>query len=312
MKRKVLILSLFLTLAIIALSCVPATPGPAAPPGPKPVLEKVKETGVLKVGFREAAVPFAYVNEKGEYVGFSVDMAKLLVKKLSEYLGRDVKLVPIAVEARTRVPLVANETIDISMECCTHTAARDEVVDFSLPFFVAETLFMIRAEDYESGAIRTLKDLNGKIVGATRGTTNLEALEKVVEKGIIKPKDLIITESHPKGFFALKTKKIDAYFTDSSLLMGLKMKAEHPENYVIIPESIHAEPYAFPVREGDSDFLDFVNNFIIWTLVTGKYYEIYDKWMGPESEVPIPRSPDFEALLRMMQWPGISEDWPKK
>lgn len=276
----------------------------------KPTLERIDETGKIRVGFREASPPFAYVDERGEYVGFSVDMANLLVDRLSVYFGKDIELVPIAVEARTRVPLVANATIDISMECCTHTAARDEIVDFSLPYFLSETMFMVRAEDYEAGIITTLQDLNGKIVSATRGTTNLEALEKIIAEGVITPKDLVITESHAKAFYALKTKKVDAHFTDASLLMGLKMSAEHPENYVIIKESIAYEPYAFPVRENDSDFLDFVNNFLIWTLVTGKYYEVYDEWMGPESTVPIPRSAGFDALLDAMQWPGVSEDWP--
>lgn len=274
----------------------------------QPTLERIEETSKIRIGFREASPPFAYVDEKGEYVGFSVDMAKLLVDRLSVYFGKDIELVPIAVEAKTRVPLVANSTIDISMECCTHTAARDEVVDFSLPYFLAETLFITRADS----GITTLQDLNGKIVSATRGTTNLEALEKVIDEGVITPQDLVITESHSKAFYALKTKKVDAHFTDSSLLMGLKMSADHPEDYVIIKEAVSYEPYGFPVREGDSDFLDFVNNFMIWTLVTGKYYEVYDEWMGPESGVPIPRSAGFDALLNAMQWPGVSEDWPEK
>jgi len=274
----------------------------------KPTIERIGETDKIRVGFRETSPPFAYVDERGEYVGFSVDMAKLLVNRLSVYFGKDIGLVPIAVEAKTRVPLVANSTIDISMECCTHSAARDEVVDFSLPYFLAETLFITRADS----GITTLQDLNGKIVSATRGTTNLEALENVIDEGVIAPQDLVITESHSKAFYALKTKKIDAHFTDSSLLMGLKMSADHPEDYVIIKESISYEPYGFPVREGDSDFLDFVNNFLIWTLVTGKYYEVYDEWMGPESGVPIPRSAGFDALLDTMQWPGVSADWPEK
>ena len=280
----------------------------SAPPTVKGTLEKISETGEIVIGHREDAVPFAFVDEKGNIVGFSVDMGKLLAERLSLYLGKEIKIKVVPVTAQTRVPMVQNGQIDISMECCTITKDRDKVVDFSLPYFLAETFFMVRKDS----GIKSLKDLDGKIVGATRGTTNLRALEEAIDKGIIHPKDLVITESHSKGFMALSTKMIDAYFTDSSLLAGLKSKAEHPEDYEIIPESIHAEPYGFVVRENDSDFKDFVNDFIIWTLVTGKFYEIYDKWMGPEGITPIERSSIYEGLLVGMQWPGVTENWPEE
>ncbi len=280
----------------------------SAPPTVKGTLQKISETGEIVIGHREDAVPFAFVDEKGNIVGFSVDMGKLLAERLSAYLGKDIKIKVVPVTAQTRVPMVQNSQIDISMECCTITKSRDEVVDFSLPYFLAETFFMVRKDS----GIKSLKDLDGKIVGATRGTTNLRALEEAIDEGKLNPKDVVITESHSKGFMALSTKMIDAYFTDSSLLAGLKSKAEHPEDYEIIPESIHAEPYGFVIRENDSDFKDFVNNFIIWTLLTGKFDEIYDTWMGPEGITPIERSSIYEGLLEGMQWPGISENWPEE
>jgi ABC-type amino acid transport substrate-binding protein len=308
----------------------------------RPVLEKVKETGVISIGMREDARPFAYVDERGEHVGFSIDMAWLLVKKLEEYAGKPVRVEGVPVTAPTRVPLVVNGTIDIEMSSTTHTAPRDDVVDFSEPFFISETTFMVRAGE----GIRTLTDLNGKIVGAARGTTNLAALQKIIEEGVIKPAGLVIVESHTEGLLALETRKIDAYFTDTSLLMGLRASAKNPEAFEIILESIHAEPYGWMMRENDSDWRDFVNHLLIWTLqtkcvdelatlsrislvVNGTpkdiqilseckdpaftiYDAIYDKWMGPESAVPIPRSAEFNAVLKGIQWPDVLSVWPVK
>lgn len=299
--------------------------------GQKGVIEKVKETGVLKVGCREAARPFAYVNEKGDMVGFSQDMAFLLVEKLEERVGREIKVKQIPFAGASRVPVVAQGTIDIEMGSSTWTAPRDDVLDFSLPFFLSETVFMVRAGE----GINSLDDLDGKIVGSMRATTNLKSLQAVVDRGEIDPRNVVVVETHARGFQALKTKKVDAYFTDTSLLTGLKAQAKNPEDYEIVLESIHKEPYGWMMRENDSELRDFVNNFLTWTLTTDCSQEldtlselgildecedpgftifdaIYDKWMGPDTATSIPRTPAYNHLLQGIIIPDIGEVWPTK
>lgn len=295
------------------------------------VLDKVKETGTIAIGMREDARPFAYLDAKGNVVGFSIDFAWLMVKKLAEYAGREITVTEVPVIAPTRIPLLVAGTIDIEMSSTTITGPRDAVVDFTIPFFISETTFMVRVD----AGIKRLADLNGKIVSSARGTTNLKALQEIVERGVIKPLSLIIVESHSEGLLALEMGKIDAYFTDTSLLMGLRASAKNPEAYEIILEPIHAEPYGWMVRENDPEWRDWVNWFLIWTLQTPCinaidtlkelgilteckdptwtiYDAIYDKWLGPDAEVHIPRSPDFDAYLKVIsKWPGILEVWPK-
>ncbi|MCF7890402.1 amino acid ABC transporter substrate-binding protein [Candidatus Bipolaricaulota bacterium] len=295
------------------------------------VIEKVKETGVLTVGCREAARPFAYVNEDGDMVGFSQDLAFLLGAKLEERVGREVKIKQVPFAGASRVPIVAQGTIDIEMGSSTHTAPRDDVLDFSLPYFLSETVFMVRAGE----GIDSLDDLDGKIVGSMRATTNLKALQEIVDKGEIDPRNVVVVETHARGFQSLQTKKIDAYFTDTSLLTGIRAEAKNPEDYKIVTESIHAEPYGWMMRENDSDWRDFVNNFLIWTLKTDCSAEldtlselgileeceepnftifdaVYDKWMGPNTATPIPRTEGFNHLLKNMQFTDIEEVWPTK
>ncbi len=297
----------------------------------RPVIEKVKDTGVLKIGCREAARPFAYVDEKGNMVGFSQDLAFLLAKKLEKRVGREVKVEQISFAGPARIAVLTTGKVDLEPGSSTHTAAREDVVDFSVPFFFTDTVFAVRKGE----GIDSLEDLDGKIVGSMTGTTNLKALRKIIDKGVIDPQHLVIVETHAKGFLALQTEKVDAYFTDTSLLMGLKMAAKNPEDYEIILESIHTEPYGWMMREGDSDWRDFVNHFFFWTLQTKCTDEldtlselgilsecrdpdftifdaVYDKWMGPESATPIPRTPDFNRYLELMQWPGVEEVWPTK
>ncbi len=271
-------------------------------------MEKIEKTGKIKIGFREGSIPFAYVDPKvGKHVGFSVDMAKLLAENLSKRFGKKIEIVPYTVTPKTRIPMVVNGTIDIEMGSTTYTQKREEVADFSMIFFFSETTFLVAKDS----GIKTLQDLNGKKVGAARGTTNLRAVEKLAKEGKFKPKAIIVTETHPQGMLALKTGKIDAYSTDRSLLEGLRMKDDHPEKWMTVPFAIAYEPYAYIVRENDSDFRDFVNNTIIWSIKTGKFFELYNKWMGPKGVVPIPMSQAYKNYLEMMVYP-ISDGWWKK
>ncbi len=164
--------------------------------------------------------------------------------------------------------------------------------------------------DKKSG-IKTLGDLSGKRVGAARGTTNLRAVEALAKEGKFKPKDIVVTETHPQGMLALKSGKIEAYSTDRSLLEGLRMKDQNPGKWMTVPFAIAYEPYAYITREGQSDFRDFVNNTLIWSIKTGKFFEFYDKWMGPKGVVPIPMSQAYRDYLEMMVYP-ISDGWWKK
>jgi ABC-type amino acid transport substrate-binding protein len=203
--------------------------------------------------------------------------------------------------------MVVNGTVDVEMGSTTYTQKREEQADFSMTFFFSETTFLVAKDS----GIKKLEDLNGKRVGAARGTTNLRAVEKLAEEGKFKPKDIVVTETHPQGMLALRTGKIEAYSTDRSLLEGLRMKDQNPGKWMTVPFAIAYEPYAYILREGNSDFRDFVNNTIIWSIKTGKFYEFYEKWMGPKGIVPIPISQAYKDYLEMMVYP-ISDEWWKK
>ena len=271
-------------------------------------MEKIEKTGKLKVGFREGSIPFAFIDPKvGKHVGFSVDMAGLLAENLSKRFGKEITIEPATVTPKTRIPMVVNGTIDVEMGSTTYTAKREEVADFSLIFFFSETTFLVSKDS----GIKTLTDLNGKRVGGSRATTNLKAVQDLAEAGDFKPEEIVVTETHPQGMLALKSGKIDAYTTDRSLLEGLRMKDAEPDKWMTVDFAIAYEPYAYICRENDSDFRDFVNNTILWSIKTGKFFELYEKWMGPNGVVPIKMSPAYKDYLQMIVYP-IEDGWWKK
>jgi ABC-type amino acid transport substrate-binding protein len=297
--KKILVVTL-MALGMVAVLAAPLLAGET--------MDRIEKTGKLRVGFREDSIPFAYIDPKvGKHVGFSVDMTYELVNKLSEHFGKKIEIEPFTVTTKTRIPLVANGTIDVEMGSTTWTQAREEEVDFSLPFFFSETTFLVPKDS----PIKTMKDLNGKRLGGARGTTNLKAIEDQAAKGLYKPKAIEVFEGHAQGFLALKTGKIDAYATDRSLLEGLRMKDTNPENWRTCDFAIAYEPYGYMMRECTSDFRDFVNNTILWSIKTGKFFELYEKWMGPKGPVPIPMSAMYKGYLEMIVYP-MQDDWWKK
>jgi len=290
-------------MAIAWLLCLLAVPTLA-----DQTMDLIEKSGKIKLGFREGSIPFAFVDPKvGKHVGFSVDMAGELAENLGKRFGKKIEIVPFTVTPKTRIPMVVNGTVDVEMGSTTYTQKREEQADFSMIFFFSETTFLVPKDS----GIKKLEDLSGKRVGAARGTTNLRAVEDLANQGKFKPKDIIVTETHPQGMLALKSGKIEAYSTDRSLLEGLRMKDQNSDKWMTVPFAIAYEPYAYIMREGNSDFRDFVNNTVIWAIKTGKFYELYDKWMGPNGVVPIPMSQAYRNYLEMMVYP-ISDGWWKK
>lgn len=210
-------------LMTVGIFFVSAALGMASPSYGEGVLEKIERTGKVSMGFREGAVPFGFMNEKGEWVGFGLDLGHEIVKALIAKLGKEIELVKVPMNPKTRIPLVVNGTVDIGIGSTTITLAREEVVDFSLPYFLTGTRLLVP----KGSPIRDFPDLAGKRVGMGSGSTaNIKGMDRAIETGLINPPcDKVLFEEHNRGFLALQQGKIHAYFTDASMLAGMKAKA---------------------------------------------------------------------------------------
>jgi ABC-type amino acid transport substrate-binding protein len=262
--------------------------------------EKIEKSGKFVVGARDAAIPFAFIDEHNERVGFSVDVAKEFHKALEKQLGKRINLIFKTSTPKTRIPLVANGTFDIECGSTTHTVGREETVDFSITVFLTGTQLLVK----KGSGIKTVKDLARKKVGAAQGSTNEKAIRDLNTQGFISPPArIVVYQEHSQGFLALQQGMLDAYCTDGILLAGLKAKAPKPEEFEIVGGLVTYDPYAYIVRENDSNFRDFINIQIIEMIKDGRFYTLYDKWFGPSGAVQYPMTEEFQTLLKLQAWP---------
>jgi len=264
-------------------------------------LEKIKKTGKFVVGVRDAAIPFAYIDKNNQNVGFSVDMAKEFHKAIEKELGKKIKLQLKTSTPKTRIPLVANGTIDIECGSTTHTVPREDTVDFTITVFLTGTQLLVK----KGSGIRNVNDLLGKKVGAAQGSTNEKAIRDLNMQGKINPPaKIIVYQEHSRGFLALQQGILDAYCTDGILLSGMQAKAPNPGDFELVGGLITYDPYAYIVRENDSNFRDFINAQIIAMVKDGRFERLYQKWFGPNGVVPYPMTKEFKILIDLQAWPG--------
>lgn len=269
-------------------------------------MDRIKATGVVRVGFQDDAVPFAYLDPRtGKHIGFSVDMAYLLAENLSKRFGRKVEIQPVTVMTETRIPFILEGKIDVEMGSSTYTVERDREIDFSICFFVSETAFLVN----EYSGIKALDNLNTKVLGVTAGTTNLAVLEELVKIGRLRPKKLVVVKDHRDGLRALKKGDIDAYASDRILLEVRRLQGKDSDQWITTDFAVSYEPYAYMVRENCPVFREFLDNTIRWSLWSGKFYEIYDRWMGPYGICPFKLPPAFKEYLNIMTVPMKSDWW---
>ncbi|MFQ5657513.1 MAG: transporter substrate-binding domain-containing protein [Candidatus Methylomirabilales bacterium] len=275
---------------ILATSVLLATPLGRA--NAETVLEKISRTGKLTAGTRTASIPFAYINQEKEWVGFSVDIIKEIHQRLNRILVKEISLELKAVNPQNRIQLVADGTIDIECGSTTYTRSRDETVDFSINFFYTGSQLLVKKESLITG----LRDVGGKRVGVTQGTTN----EKIVR--LKQPQArMVLFKDHDEAFQALQQGKIDAYSTDGILLAGLVAKSPSPDGYEVV-DFFSSEPYSCILPENDSRWRDFVNHTIMELIESRRYFEIYEKWFGEGGVIryDMPAWVRIHVLLQVM------------
>lgn len=253
----------------------------------KSTLDTVKERGTLIAGVRNSIPLFGFTDEAGKIVGFDID----LVGEIAKVLG--VKLELMAVSASTRIPMLQQGRVDLVAAALGHYRARDQVVDFSIPYIRTPLTLMVK----KTSPIRSIADMANKRLGTDIGSGTVREFPKV------QPKVTVQTfESWPDAFLALQQGLVDAIGTDIVILASLKANASNPDDYVLLGKEgqFGILDWGVGVRENDSKWRDAVNFALQDIYQDGRWDKMFDKWLGKDSKVKLTKE---MVQFEMPIWP---------
>lgn len=237
-------------------------------------LAKIKASGSVTLGVRESSGALGYTLGDGKYVGFHTEMGERVLADIRKQLGLaklDVKFQPVT--SQNRIPLVTNGTVDLECGSTTNNAARQKDVDFAMTTYVEEVRIAVKA----NSGINSIKDLNGKAVATTTGTTSVQTLRRHERAGGIDFKE-IFGKDHADSFLLLESGRADAFVMDGSILAGNISKSKNPADFKIVGEVLSVEPIACMLRKNDAAFKKAVDDSIKHQIADGSLAKLYDKW----------------------------------
>ena len=240
-------------------------------------LKKIKESNTISLGARETSLPFSYLDDQQNVIGYSMDLCARIVDAIKLELNLpnlQVKQTPVI--SQTRVPLVANGTIDLECGSTTNTLTRQKQVEFSHITFIGGTRLLVRA----NSGIKEVEDLKGKTVSVSQGTTNERTIKTLSDQKQLGIKILNVKD-HGEGFLAVETGRVQANISDDIQLLALAKNAKKPKDYAVVGRHLSYEPFGLMFRRGDADFKLIVNKTLSQLFRSGEIEQIYDKWFLP-------------------------------
>jgi len=233
-------------------------------------LDKIKSSGKVVLGVREASPPMAYMLGAGEkYVGYHVELCERVLKDIAP----QAKLEYMAVTAQNTIPLVQNGTLDIGCGPTTNNTARQQQVAFALTTYVSE----VRMATKVDSGIGTLDQLAGRNVSASTGTTAVQLLRKR-ERAQNVSYNTMLGKDHLESFLLMESGRADAFVLDDNLLAGIIANSKNPSAYRIVGEPLGSEPIALLFRKDDPAFKAAVDDSLRRMMKSGDLEKIYTRW----------------------------------
>lgn len=264
-------------------------------------LKKIKESGTITLGHRDASIPFSYIADaSGKPVGYSHDIQLAIVKAVEKDLGMkegELKVKYNLVTSQTRIPLVQNGTVDVECGSTTNNVERQQQVDFSVGIFEIGTRLLSKKDS----TYKDFADLKGKNVVTTAGTTSeriLKSMNADKQMGM----NVISAKDHGESFQMLESGRAVAFMMDDALLAGEMAKAKKPNDWAVTGTAQSYEIYGCMVRKGDAPFKKAVDDAIVATFKSGEINKIYDTWfqkpIAPKGlNLMFPMSDELKALI---------------
>jgi glutamate/aspartate transport system substrate-binding protein len=245
-------------------------------------LMRIQRNKAVTIGFRESAAPFAYLDERKQASGYSIDICNRIAEEIGRKLNIshiETRYVPMT--PQTRIPLIANGTVDIECGTTVNSLGRQEQVDFSYAVALAEGRLLVK----KTSGIQDLSDLNGKIVALAAGTTAERYVRAALDRNKINVRVLQVRDN-AEGLLAVNSQRVDAFVNDAVLLGGVLRTAQNKDELAIVGKPLSFEQVAFMVGKNNSGLLTIINGTIARLLASGELQRLYDQWITPYG-VPI-------------------------
>jgi glutamate/aspartate transport system substrate-binding protein len=261
-------------------------------------LDKIKKSGTITLGHRDTSIPFSYYDDKQQVVGYAMDICMNIVDAVKAHLKMariDVKYNPVT--SATRIPLMANGTIDLECGSTTNNLERQKQVGFTITHFVTANRYVAK----KASKIKSLNDLKGKTVVSTSGTTNIKwATEENTKRKL--GMNIIAAKDHAEAFLTVDTGRAAAFFMDDILLYSLVATSRNPGDWLIGSEAYTVEPYGIMLRRDDPAFKKVVDGAMRSLYKSGRINAIYEKWflkpIPPKGiNLNVPMSAQFRKVV---------------
>ena len=261
--------------AAVLLSLTLLTPvSPGALASSSQVLDRIRDTGIVRLAHRESAIPFSYYDFDKQPVGYAVDLCQRVVEKLRTALKRpDLKVRYLSVTPSTRIAAIEQGQADLECGSTTNTRERREKVAFTIPHYIAG----IRMITKTSSGIRRWDDLRGRVLVTTQGTTSVSELRKLNDSRVLNMK-IIEAKDHAEAFSMVEVGKADAFAMDDVLLYGFRANAKTPADYVVVGDMLTVEPYAIMLSKDDVEFKRLVDRAMANLILDYDAEKLYKKW----------------------------------
>jgi len=266
-------------------------------------LKTIKDSGTIKLGYRESSLPFSFYNKVKQPIGYSIDLCREVVEDVSTELGGiDIKIAYVPVTSANRFDKVKSGEVDLECGSTTSNVQRQKEVAFSPTFFVAGTKLMVpKASD-----VKSYRDLAGKTVVVTAGTTNEAAIKALSDKQKLNIK-IVTSPDHAQSVAMLTAGSADAFATDDVLLYGFIASDPKAKDMKIVGEFLSYDPYGLVLRRDDPQFAGLVERTFQRMASERRLAELYNKWFlrrlptGETMNLPI--SPQLEEFFRVIGQP---------
>jgi glutamate/aspartate transport system substrate-binding protein len=273
-------------------------------PAPDPVdtLKRIKDSGAITIGVREASVPFSYIDAQKQPQGYSIDLCLKVADAVKTELKMprlDVRFVPVT--SGNRIAMVKDGKVDLECGSTTNTRDRQKDVAFAYTTFVAGIKMLAK----KSSNITSVEDLRGKTVVVTKGTTSEKMLKQLNDDRVLKL-TILETTDHNESFAAVADGRAVAFPMDDILLYGLISKAAKPDDFAVVGRYLSVEPYGIMLRKDDQPFERIVDRTLNELFQSGEVRRIYARWFST-SQLTVPMN---QYLKEAFVIPNTYPAWP--